>query len=150
MAEMSGRDVFITSLWVKACESIHKPKFPNFLSLADIFSRGNKRALQLMLAFGRGEGRRGAQGEWCMYFLPAYATVMCVRLSYCLRKNPANLELTGVILKRKVHDAWTENIKKKYRKKRTNQHYSIQLKLPALKEEKHPRHTISKNLIQTK
>lgn len=34
--------------------------------------------------------------------------------------------------------------------KRANQHYRTQLKLPALKEEKYPRHTISKNLIQTK
>lgn len=39
---------------------------------------------------------------------------------------------------------------KKKAAKRANQHYRTQLKLPALKEEKYPRHTISKNLIQTK
>lgn len=57
-----------------------------------------------MLAFGWGEGGRGAQGEWCMYFLPAYAIVVC-KVKLLSQKNPANLELTGVILKRKVHEA---------------------------------------------
>lgn len=66
----------------------------------------------------RGKKKKG------MYFLRACATNShACKAKLPPQKNPANLELTEGILKRRVHD-------------------SIQLKLLALKEEKHPRHTI--------
>lgn len=71
-----------------------------------------------MLAFG---GRKGKKKKGMYFLRPCSTNSHACKAKLPPQKNPANLELTEV--KRRVHD-------------------SIQLKLPALKEEKHPRHTI--------